>query len=179
MRSRPLRQLGAQWCVVASQASVIGAWCTTLGEAFKTKSGTNNVEGFCSWLPCVLVLSCHSMWVVHAYSDSYQYITWYAHKKLFEVSPSLLSETLQTLKYEMLQLIHCMRSPIYMRSCIDVVCPCYSNFCIGITLLHHNGTTVHGREEIQQGLHNNAHSYDNIPKKQLLACSLTGTFFVK
>ena len=50
-----------------------------------------------------------------------------------------------------------------MRSCIDVVCPCYSNFSIGITLLHHNGTTVHGREEIQQLRFTcSAHSYDNL-----------------
>ena len=48
-----------------------------------------------------------------------------------------------------------------LRSCIDMVCPRYSNFSIGITLLHHNGTTVHGWEEIEQGLYCNAHSYDN------------------
>ena len=34
-----------------------------------------------------------------------------------------------------------------MRSRIDMVCPSYSNFSIGITLLHHNGSTVHGWEE--------------------------------
>ena len=67
-----------------------------------------------------------------------------------------------------------------MRSCIDVVCPSYSNFSICVTLLHHNGSTVCGWEDIQQGLYNSAHSYDNIKKrKQLLACSLTGTFFAK
>ena len=49
-----------------------------------------------------------------------------------------------------------------MRSCIDVVCPSYNNFSIRVTLLHHNGTTVHGWEDIQQGLYKSAHSYDNI-----------------
>ena len=32
-----------------------------------------------------------------------------------------------------------------------MVCPSYSNFSVGITLLHHNGSTVHGWEKIQQG----------------------------
>ena len=32
-----------------------------------------------------------------------------------------------------------------------MVCPSYSNFSVGITLLHHNGSTVHGLEKIQQG----------------------------
>ena len=65
-----------------------------------------------------------------------------------------------------------------MRSCIDMLCPSYNNFSIRVTL-HHNGTTVHG-QDIQRGLYNSAHSYDNINlKKQLLACSLTGTFFLQ
>ena len=34
-----------------------------------------------------------------------------------------------------------------MRNCIDMVCPSYSNFSIGITLLLHNGSTVHGWKE--------------------------------
>ena len=53
-----------------------------------------------------------------------------------------------------------------MRSRIDMVCPSHSNFSIGITLLHHNGSTVVGGA-----------MYILMIIKNVLACSLAGTCF--
>ena len=57
-----------------------------------------------------------------------------------------------------------------MRSRIDMVCPSYSNFSIGITLLHHNGSTVRwGGGEVYIAMY--------ILMITVLACSLADTCF--
>ena len=57
-----------------------------------------------------------------------------------------------------------------------MVRPSYVNFSIGITLLHHNGTTtcVRGWEEIQQGLYQTSNVYMTM---NILACPWAGTCF--